>query len=562
METSQKIIVLIKECLQNLGISGVDFVVEHPESFSHGDYFTNVAMISAKKLGKNPRDLAVEIKSFLEKNKTDFIEKIEIAGPGFINFFLKDSFFVGEVGRILKNKKTFGFNKNLKGKKVLVEFSSPNIAKPFSIGHLRSTIIGDAVANLLNASGAKVVRDNHLGDWGTQFGKQLVAIEKWGNLNDLEKSKNPVKELVALYVRFHEEAEKDPSLEELAREKFKLLESGRDKKVIALWKRCIDLSNKEFDLIYKRLAVRFDTALGESEFVKEKRLRPVIEALNKNSLLKESEGAKVVFFEGEKYPPLIIEKTDGTTIYATRDLAADYYRKNKYGDDLVVINEVGAEQSLHFNQLFEVEKMLGWFTPGQRVHVAHGLYRFKDGKMSTRKGNVIWLEDILNEAISKASEFNKDSAEIVGIGALKFNDLKRESIQDIVFDWEQVLNLKGDSGPYVQYAGVRTVSIVNKAKEVGVKASFKKIPKSVGSLEKILARFEEVVMRAGREYAPHYLATYLVQLAGEFNSYYAQNTIVDEKDEYSPYKVALTQSVGIVITNGLGLLGIKVPEKM
>lgn len=560
MDIKEKIGEAIGKSLQTLGISSVDFVIEHPEDISFGDYSTNVAMIVARQIKNNPKDIAKKIATELE-GKIVEVEKIEIAGPGFINFYLKPDFFVENIKKILKLDKKYGQAKIGKGKKVLVEYSSPNIAKPFTVGHLRSTVIGDALANILSALGYKVIRDNHLGDWGTQFGKLLVAIEKWSSLDEIKKSQNPIKTLVDLYVKFHDEAEKDTTLETFAREKFKLLESG-DKNLKKIWQVCVDLSNEEFKKIYKRLEVSFDSEMGESKFVSTKITAPVLKALNDKKLLKESEGAKVVFFEGDKMPPLIFEKSDGTSIYATRDLATDWYRKNKYGKDLIIINEVGSEQTLYFKQLYEVEKMLGWFNEGERVHISHGLYRFKEGKMSTRKGNVIWLHDILEEAVSRAKAINEESAELVGIGAIKFNDLRRESLQDIVFDWEQIINLKGDSGPYLQYTARRVFSILEKAKEIGIKESIKNSPKEITLVEKLLARYPEVVIRAGEEYSPHYIATYLLELASAFNAYYAQNKIIDSNDNKSPYKIALAHSVGIILTNGLNLLGIKVPDSM
>jgi arginyl-tRNA synthetase len=295
-----------------------------------------------------------------------------------------------------------------------------------------------------------------------------------------------------------------------------------------------------------------------------------MEDLKKAKLLQESEGAKLVFFAGEKYPPLMIEKKDGATLYATRDLATDKFRRKEYGADIMVINEVGSEQSLYFKQLFEVEEVLGYFKKSQRVHIAHGFIRFKDGKMSTRKGNVIWLEDIIDEAYTRASKFNPDPkvAEAVAIGAIKFNDLKRESSQDIIFDWDEMLNLTGDSCPYLQYSHARAASVLAKAKEEGIDVSAitqKTGDSGIGDasvLEKIIYRFPEIVERSATDYQPHHIATYLLELAAVFSSFYAIAQIVDKKDPTSPYRVALTQAFEIVMKNGLTLLGIASPEKM
>ena len=539
--------------------------LEHPEDLFHGDYSCNIAMILAKQVSQNPRELAEKIVEEILERKPEEISKVEVAGPGFINFYLSPEFFIIQSKEILKAGKKFGQSKIGKGKKVVVEYSSPNIAKPFTIGHLRSTVIGDSIVNILDFSGYKVVRDNHLGDWGTQFGKLIVAIKKWSSIAEIQKSKSPIKDLVALYVKFHDEAEKDITLEDEARAWFTKLEHN-DKEAKKIWNICVKLSVKEFEKIYKRLGVKFDTSYGESFF--EDKMKDVIDDVKKLGIAKESEGAYLVFFENEKYPPMMILKKDGSSIYALRDLAADKFRKEKYGKDVTIINEVGMEQSLHFKQLFETEKLLGYSNGADRIHVAHGFYRFPEGKMSTRKGNSIWLDEVLDESIEKAAFFNKDTAEIVGVGAIKFNDLKRECSKDIIFNWDEVLNLKGDSGPYLQYSYARAKSILRKASAQGGSTSggkdiWKVNPKrEITELERILYRFPEIVERAGKEYSPHYIATYLIELSSSFNSFYAQGKIVDKEDVESPYKVALTEAFSIVLKNGLSLLGIQAPEKM
>lgn len=542
------------------------FTLEHPDVMTHGDYATNVALILSKQLKKSPIEVAKQIVEKINQDKSAEISKVEMAGPGFINFYLSSKYFTDGVGEILNKGENYGrkmqtFWSNLfGGKKVIVEYSSPNIAKPFTVGHLRSTIIGDAVANILDYNGYKIIRDNHLGDWGTQFGKLIVALKKWSSIEVIEKSETPIKDLVDLYVKFHDEADKDKSLEDEGRAWFTKLEKG-DEEARNIWKKCVTLSMKEFERIYQVLDVKFDTAHGESFF--EDKMADVIVDVKKSGIAKESQGAYLVFFEGEKYPPLMLLKTDGSSLYALRDLAADKWRKKEYGKNTIIINEVGMEQELQFKQLFETEKLLGYVKEGERVHVAHGLYRFKEGKMSTRKGNVIWLDDVIKEAVERAAVINKDTAEIVAIGALKFNDLKREPKGDINFDWDEILNLKGDSGPYLQYSCVRAKSILEKAEKEAIESNIKlgeNLPTE--ELSKMLVRFGEVVERSGREYSPHYLATYLIQLAGTFSTFYAKETVVDKADANSPYKVALTEAFSIVMQNGLKLLGIKVPEKM
>lgn len=563
----ETIVSLVKEALIDLGFKAEEipaFLVEHPDELSHGDYSTNVALILARKIKQNPVEFAKKLVEKLDVLKSDLIAKIEVAGPGFINFYLSENFFVSQTKEIVKRGKKFGQGKIGKGKKVVMEYSSPNIAKPFTVGHLRSTIIGDALANILDFSGYKVIRDNHLGDWGTQFGKLIVAIKKWSSIETIEKSNQPIKDLVALYVKFHDEAEKDKTLEAEGRAWFTKLERG-DKEAKKIWEKCVKFSLKEFERVYKVLGIKFDTAYGESFF--EDKMAAVIEDVKKAGIARESEGAYLVFFDQlgadkEKYPPLMLLKSDGSSLYALRDLAADKWRKKKYGKDTIIINEVGNEQSLQFKQLFETEKLLGYIKEGERVHVGHGFYRFAEGKMSTRKGNVIWLDDVISEAVERAAAINKDTAEVVAIGALKFNDLKREAKGDINFNWDEILNLKGDSGPYLQYSCVRALAILQKAKEEKVKPSFKKVGDCFYDLEKILYRFPEVVERAGQEYAPHYLALYLTQLASEFSTFYGQGKIVDKLDQASPYKIALTEAFLTTMKNGLSLLGIKVPDRM
>jgi arginyl-tRNA synthetase len=578
----------IAQALRNIGIEVPDhkvgFTVEHPEDLSHGDYATNAALVYAKNAGVSPRDLAVKISAQL--TEISHISKTDIAGPGFINFHLNPKFFIDAVASILAEKDSFGSNVSGKDKQVLVEYSSPNIAKPFTVGHLRSTVIGDAVANILAFSGYKVIRDNHLGDWGTQFGKQIVALRRWGDSTKIDSIQNEngnekMKYLVDLYVKFHDEADKEKesgqaSLEDEARAAFAALEKG-DLEATALYEKILAVSMEYFAGIYKRLNVSpFDTQHGEHFY--EAYIPKVMHDLEKANILSESEGAKLVFFpkigEGEtakeKYPPFMIQKKDGATLYATRDLATDKWRKEAYGPHITIINEVGIEQSLHFRQLFEVEEMLGYFKKGERIHIPHGFYRFEDGKMSTRKGNVIWLEDIINEAVKRAGDINPETADIVGIGAIKFNDLKRESSQDIIFSWDEMLNLKGDSCTYLQYSYARAMSIVEKAGVAGIDPHVQSAEdalvsgqsRNLSSLEKIMYRFPEVVLRAGVEHQPHYIATYLVELAGTFNTFYGNTVIIDKKNELSSYYVALTLAFATIIKNGLGVLGIAVPEKM
>jgi len=589
---------LVTNALQEIGLDTDGTIhLEHPTDLSHGDYASNVAMMLFKKQDKfsSPRELAQEIMDHIEDNK-QLLKKVEIAGPGFINFTLSEQFLIAEMGDLIKNQAELS-NKENKGKKAVVEYSSPNIAKPFTIGHLRSTIIGDSVANLLEETGYQVFRDNHLGDWGTQFGKQIYALKNLGegslekNIEKISSSANPVKELVKLYVDFHKQAEDKPEMEDEARAIFKSLEDG-DKEARELWQKCIDWSFVEFDRIYSKLGVKFTEnngqGYGESDF--EDKMDVVIKELedkaNQTGLIKYEEGEKgamlVSFPEQSKLPPAMILKSDGATLYSTRDLATDKWRLGHYGQDTLIINEVGAEQSLYFRQLFTIEAALGWVIPGQRVHIGHGMYRFKDGKMSTRKGNVIWLEDVLDEAVAKATNLagegrsiSADGLEKIAFGALKWSDLKRSAHLDVTFDWDEIMTMQGNSGPYLQYTYVRCKAILDKLKSDGeinisyysdILSNLKSY--SIGETEKELLRnlyiYSEIVSKSAEEFAPHHLTTYLFNLAQVFNKFYGAHKVMDSGDgvEAEQFRVALVLATSMIIKKGLSLLGIEVVSKM
>lgn len=542
-----------------------DIKLDVPTNHSHGDYATNIALVIAKRQNRNPIEVAGEIAAKLKEQDrfNAIVQSVEIAPPGFINFWLTETILALGIDKYLS---TIDFTGAQEKKKIVVEYSSPNIAKPFGIGHFRSTVIGDAVANLLEAVGNTVHRDNHLGDWGTQFGKQIYAIKTWGDEKLIEESENPVKELVDLYVKFHEEAEKDESLNDRAREWFKRLEDG-DAEARRLWEKCVDWSLGEFKSVYDILNVRFteNDGVGYGESYFEPKMAKVLEELDQKGLLKEGEGgAKLVFFADDKLPPLMITKKDGTSLYATRDLAADKFRLDTYGDNTLIINEVGAEQSLYFSQLFELEQMLGWVKAGQRVHVKHGLFRFTDRKMSTRKGDIVWLNDVIDEAIARARSLGSDKklAPKVAVGALKWNDLKREPVKDIVFEWDQILAMDGNSGPYLQYTHARAKSILGKVDfRVPEKLTISEpLNDKEKSLARVLFHFRETVQDAAKFYSPHMLANYLFVLAQEFNSFYNSERMIGSERESA--RLELTAAVANVIATGLGLLGIDAPDKM
>jgi len=555
---------LIIAALKSLNLQDASPALAHIADQKLGDYTTSIALKLAPKLKATPMELAQKIANSIPKS--ELVDRVEVLKPGFINIHVSPL----QLFKQLKEFSSRNFNLSSlfskKNKTVIVEYSSPNIAKPFTIGHLRSTIIGDAIANMLQATGYDVKRDNHVGDWGTQFGKLIYAIQEWGSLEEIERSPRPVKVLVDLYVKFHEEADKDKDLEERARKKFKLLENGDDQ-IRALWNNCIEWSWKEFDFIYKKLGIVFTEnegrGYGESFF--EKDLTAVVDELSKKKILHKSEGAEIVEFTDEKYPPLMITKSDGASLYSTRDLATDKFRLKKYGKDIVIINEVGAEQTLYFRQLYEVERMLGWFTTGQRIHVGHGLYRFKDQKMSTRKGNTIWLEDVISEAEVRASKMgnNPSVSTSIAIASLKWNDLKHSPQQDVIFDWDQILNMQGNSGPYMLYTIVRAISILGKAGESDLENGGE-TPLSGDELNlaRFLSKFPEVAQQATTQYLPSTIATYLFQLAQQYNVFYQTSPILKADEKTKELRLMITAATANVLKSGLHLLGIQTVEKM
>ncbi|PWU23396.1 arginine--tRNA ligase [Candidatus Cerribacteria bacterium 'Amazon FNV 2010 28 9'] len=583
IETSMKerIKAFIQKSLEPF-IDGQTIEVQVDEQPQFGDYSTNIALQCFKRIKTDtqgiflhqqavrestPQGLAHQMVDIMNSQLPPFLSKVEVAGSGFINFYLSDATLVEQTLAIATDAAST-IAQSGKGKKIIVEYSSPNIAKPFTVGHLRSTIIGDALANLFEVQGWEVHRDNHLGDWGTQFGKLIAAIKEWPE--DFEKittAQKPVDVLVNLYIKFHQEAEHDLSLEEKGRAWFKKLEDG-DQEARELWQQCINWSWQEFNRIYKELGIdteKFENngrGYGESFF--EDKMQPVIDELRQKGLLHEGkEGAQIVEFPDEKYPPLMILKKDGATLYATRDLATDKFRLQHYGSDITIVNEVGAEQSLYFKQLFELEYMLRWYKPGQRVHVGHGFFRLKQGKMSTRKGTVIWLEDVIDEAVGRATLFgnhDQQTARKVGIGALKWSDLKRSAHLDVIFDWDEVLNMQGNSGPYIQYTAVRAQSVLDKAGAIQ-EAKPRAFDESERLLASKLQKFGECINTAASEYAPHYVCTYLYELAQAYNAFYNKDNILDAGEE-TALRLRLTQATAKTLTLGLEILGIQVPEKM
>lgn len=531
--------------------------LEFPENEAFGDYSSNVAMVAGHK--------AEEIVEKLREDKTlmGLVSKIEVAGPGFINFFLSEKALLDELVSIEKQQKKYGTSNLGEGKTVIVDYSSPNIAKRFGIGHLRSTVIGQSLYNLYKLLGYKVIGDNHLGDWGTQFGTLLYQIDSKG----LEASDLTIDELEELYVEFNSEAKSNEKLLDMARAWFKKLEE-KDARAREIWKKVVDTSLKEFERIYEILGVKIDYAYGESFYLD--KMPSVIEELKKKGLLTESQGAKIIEFKD--LPPAIVVKSDGATIYLTRDLATIRFRIGEWKPD-ILIYEVGSDQTLHFRQLFETVRLLKWKGNSEFVHVAHGLIRFEHGKMSTRKGETVSLEEVLNGAISKAraiidrsetgrglgSNEKEKVAKAVGIGAVKYFDLMHHPSTDIIFDWEKIFVLEGNSAPYLQYTVARANSVLEKGKKSSPKGKIALNPEELAVLHS-LTRFSEIIVIAAKSYSPNLLANYLFDLAQKFNNFYNQHRIVGGENE--ELRLALTAGTRQVLKNGLAILGIETPQRM
>lgn len=528
----------------------------------------------AKIFRKAPNAIAAElnekIKHFLPENGVFY--KTE-ALSGYLNFYIKRGMLAESViSDVLEKGDKYGRSDEGNGKKVLVEFSSPNIAKPFHIGHLVTTALGSSLERIYSFLGYDTVKINHLGDWGTQFGKLISAYKRWGDAKVIEA--NPISELLKIYVRFHSEAETHPELEDEARAYFKKLEE-KDEEVTALWKFFVDASLKEFNRIYKLLDISFDSYAGES-FYSDK-MPEIVNLLNEKNLLEESDGAQVVRFDDENIPPCIILKSDGTTIYATRDLAAALYRKRTY-DFYKSIYVVGTPQALHFKQIFSVLDKMGYEWAKDCVHVGFGYVRFPDKVLSTRHGDVVLLEDVLKESIEKTKEVIENSAtskniddiddvsEKIGVGAILYSFLKNSREKDIVFTWKDILDFEGESGPYVQYAYARGRSVIRKALESGIDYSDADLSLLEGADEfeliKHINLFGDVVKDAACKNEPCCVTRYVTDLAQLFNKFYNVCNIMKSENGLREARLKLTEAACICIKTALYLIGVRVVEKM
>ena len=562
MDYKKKIAELINSKV-HLEVEKIEQLIEIPPKPEMGDYAFPCFQLS-KIMRKAPNMIAEDLKN--ELNSEGF-EKIENLGP-YINFFVdKKEFSKNTIEKILKEKDDYGKSNIGEGKTVCVEYSSPNIAKPFHVGHLFTTAIGNALYKMFKAEGYNTVGINHLGDWGTQFGKLISAYKRWVDEEALEK--NPIDELLRIYVKFHKEAEKDPSLEDEGRAYFKALESG-DEEAHALWKRFRDLSLKEFQRVYDILGVKFDSLAGEA-FYNDK-MDVVIDMLKEKNLLVDSNGAQVVMLEDYNMPPCIILKGDGASIYATRDLAAALYRKKTY-DFYKSIYVVGTPQALHFKQVFKVLELAGKDWAKDCIHVGFGIVKFADRKLSTRNGEIVLLDDLLNQSITKTADIIKDNESIenkeevakkIGVGAVIFTYLKNSREKDIVFDWNEILSTEGETGPYVQYAYARAKSILRRAENVSATVDYSKLnSKEEFELIKTLESFNKYILLALDKLEPSILTRYVIEVAKGFNRFYNAHSVLNLEDEVlKATRLKLVEASSQVIKNGLALLGIDVVEKM
>ena len=567
----EEIAKLIAEHIDGLSAEEIHGMLEVPQASNMGDYAFPCFKL-AKTLRKAPPLIAADIAAKIEGSK--LFEKVEQVNA-YVNMFISKEELVRDVVcEVLNEGEDYGKSQVGQGKTVIVEFSSPNIAKPFHIGHIRSTVIGNAINKIYSAMGYKVVRINHLGDYGTQFGKMICAYRHWGNKEDVIKE--PIKTLLHYYTKFHEEAEKHPELNDEARQIFTRLEHGEEEET-QLWQWFRDESLKEFSRVYKMLGIEFDSYAGES-FYSDK-MPAVVQMLKDKNLLEESQGAEIVDLTPYGLTPALITKSDGSSLYITRDIAAAIYRKKTY-DFYKNIYVVASQQNLHFQQWIKIIELLGFDWAKDNIHVPFGLVSLEDGTMSTRHGRVVFLEDVLNRAVEQTREIIREkgvntdnvdeTAKQVGIGAVVFQELSNNRIKDYVFSWDKVLDFNGETGPYVQYTYARAASVMrNAGREAAEKAlnceNIKVehiIGESAYELAKLLYALPQVIIDAGEKYEPSVLTRHIVDIAQAFNRFYHDEHILTDNEEEKISKLSLVAATKTVLKNGLALLGIEAPERM
>ena len=551
----------------NIEQKTIEIYIEKPKNTKNGDYAFPCFKL-AKELKKSPIEIAKEIKEKI-KIEEQIIKKVEEVN-GYLNFYINNELLTKEILKEIQ-KEDYGKSKIGEGKTVLVEYSSPNIAKPFHIGHLKTTVIGGALYNIYKYLGYNTIGINHLGDYGTQFGKLIEGYKRWGKEYNLEE--NPIEELMKIYVRINELCKQDEAVLEKCRENFKLLEQ-KDEYCVQLWEKFKQLSLKEFQKIYDMLGIKFDEIIGESFYTD--KMEKIYELLQQANVLKESEGAQIVDLEEKGLGACIIKKSNGSSIYITRDLAAIRYRAQNYNFDKCLY-VVAYEQALHFKQLFDIAKYLDIPEKCKQglEHVQYGMVRVAEGRMSTRQGNVIKVEDLLKEAINRVEkiikekspelENQKEEAKKIGIGAVIFNNLANTMIKDQVFDWNEVLNFQGETGPYIQYTYVRTKSVLEKA---GYMPNIEKIDinnlldEESQTILKLIYDFENILTQVTIKNEPSILSRYLIDLAKAYSNFYNENKIINENKQLQDARIFLTYSVGKVLKIGSKLLGIQMPNKM
>lgn len=559
---------ILQRQLPDMSAEEIEASIEIPSDSSLGDYAFPCFRL-AKTLRRPPHVIAGELAGAIGNN--ELFARTE-AVNAYVNMFIDGKWLARiTLNDVCAGGDDFGRSDIGGGRPVIVEFSSPNIAKPFHIGHIRTTVIGNSIHKIFDFLGYRTIRINHLGDYGTQFGKMIVAYRRWGNRADVEAA--PISTLLSYYVKFHEEVEKDPGLDDEAREIFSKLERQEPEET-ALWQWFRDESLKEFARVYKMLDIEFDSFAGES-FYSDK-MGAVLEEMEAKGILKDSQGAKIVDLEPYGMPPALITKRDGSSLYITRDIAAAIYRKKTY-DFYKNIYVVGAQQNLHFQQWFKILELMGYEWHDQCVHINFGTVSLAEGTLSTRKGRVVFLEDVLNKAVEQTRQVileknvNTDSieetAKMVGIGAVIFQELSNGRIKDYTFSWEKTLNFDGETGPYVQYTHARAASVLRNGgfsvpKETGAVDLSHLTGDSAFALLKTIYRFPEAVLDAGEKYEPSIITRHIVDVAQAFNKFYHDEHILTEDASEKEAKLLLTYAAKQTIKNGLRLLGIQSPEKM